>query len=125
MHYTACYLLSALGRLFNSTLTVAFTNTHSAGDTVPQVALACGAEPGSFFASREAVIALLSTLIVLPISALRDLHKLALASFVSVAAVVLIVGIVLFAGEPLLLSTANAENAVYIVCVQIVLPVFQ
>jgi hypothetical protein len=80
-----------------------------AGDTVPQVALACGADPGSFFASRQAVIALLSTLIVLPISALRDLHKLALASFVSVASVVLIVGIVLFAGKfdcsALLLST--------------------
>jgi hypothetical protein len=73
---------------------------------VPQVALACGAHPDSFIASRQAVIALLSTLIVLPISALRDLHKLALASFVSVASVVLIVAIVLFAGKFHSLSTA-------------------
>ncbi|KAG5187766.1 transmembrane amino acid transporter protein-domain-containing protein [Tribonema minus] len=66
------------------------------GDTVPQVLRACGVASGAL-TDRRVVIALLSLLVVLPVSSFRDLHKLSFASFISVLSTLLLVLIVVFA----------------------------
>ncbi|CAM9763087.1 unnamed protein product, partial [Ectocarpus fasciculatus] len=66
-------------------------------DTIPEIAKASGTTNGPF-ADRHAVIFMFGIFVVLPLSLLKDLSKLAYTSGISVLADVFLTLIVLFAG---------------------------
>lgn len=66
------------------------------GDAITEIAKAAG--HGGMFADYTSVILFLGTLVVLPVSSLKDLAKLSYTSFVSVLADVLLVCLVVWNG---------------------------